>query len=286
MAKKNAKGGGGKQSADNRPRKRPPQAKGGSGIDLRLLGVLAVAVCGAAAWFFAGGEDDAEGGGAARRNLRDERGIDDGLEFECGPEGTEHLSDQPAHGLHVLSGSGCGEPGAASFLASVYVDGSAAEGDAPTVEVACSPPASIDDWLLTAVRREVAVGRPALHNRLQDSGVLTQYALHELSARSGLSHWKFYTPYGTQQTAVSLERFALSILRQDLLTRTAALELQARPSRGSRTQSSRRLRSAGRCTSSRAATSSGPGSVSAITSRWRRAMIPSARLLSRRCRSR
>ena len=68
MAKKNAKGGGGKQSADNRPRKRPPQAKGGSGIDLRLLlGVLAVAVCGAAAWFFAGGEDDAEGGGAARR---------------------------------------------------------------------------------------------------------------------------------------------------------------------------------------------------------------------------
>ena len=35
--------------------------------------------------------------------------------------------------------------------------------------------------------------------------MLTQYALHELSARSGLSHWKFYTPYGAQQPRILFE---------------------------------------------------------------------------------
>lgn len=75
---------------------------------------------------------------------------------ECGPPGTEHLSDVPAQGLHVLTavdGPLCAV-GEASFRASVSVDGFAIDGDAPMVAVSCSADdgASLDHWLLEGVR--------------------------------------------------------------------------------------------------------------------------------------
>ncbi len=161
------------------------------------LGVLAMGCV----VFLAGGGGGGAGVGGAGRGEFSHRSLadDDGPELDCGPEGMEHFSDLPALGLHVLTVEGsefCAE-GASSSSLTVHVDGSPVAGDPPTLEVACDGQGAIDSWLLTALKGLVATERPALLNRMQDSGELTPYALQELSSRPGLDRWKFFTPYGT-----------------------------------------------------------------------------------------
>ena len=130
--------------------------------------VLAPVVLGAlaAVWFLGVAKSDGEPGAeTTRRSLADES-KGGGAELDCGPAGMEHLSDLPALGLHVLTaegGSFCAE-GAASSSLTVHVDGSPADGEAPTLDVACEFPGAVDSWLLTALKRLVATQVPRPHH--------------------------------------------------------------------------------------------------------------------------
>eukprot|EP01044_Picomonas_judraskeda_P030436 COSAG03_NODE_10948_length_619_cov_31.817308_1_plen_139_part_10 len=121
-----------------------------------VLGALAVA------WFLgAAGGDGAVDTESSRRALADES-KGGGPELDCGPAGMEHLSDLPALGLHVLTAEGdsfCAE-GAASSSLTVHIDGSPADGKAPTLDVACDFSGAVDSWLLTALKRLVATQVP------------------------------------------------------------------------------------------------------------------------------
>jgi hypothetical protein len=192
MGKKNANKKGGPRTADVGSR----SGKASGGMSPLLLAPL-VLVAGVAAWYLGSADTDEAPG---HRSLADDTASHGGPELECGPAGMEHLSDLPAFGLHVLSATGDGAfcaDGASSASVSVHIDGSATDGEPPTLEVACKHHDAIGGWLLTALKGLVTAQRPALLNRLQDSGALTSHAMHELSGRPGLNRWNFFTPYGT-----------------------------------------------------------------------------------------
>lgn len=93
----------------------PPADSSAPRLPLVAAAVSVAAVAAAAVWL-GGAAPSATVGSAA------------GHQLECGPITTEHLSELPAHGLHVLravDGSPC-SGGASSFRAYVYVDGSPA----------------------------------------------------------------------------------------------------------------------------------------------------------------
>lgn len=193
MGKKNAKGGGGPRSADTGARGKG-SGSGSAGMSPLPI-VVALFTVGTAVYFTVGpgaaGAAEAEG----HRSL-----ADDGVELECGPADMEHLSDLPAQGLHVLTAAdaaaSCAAGGAGSFKVRVHTDGSATPGDAPPLELACTG-ANVNDWLVAALKALVSTERPALHNRLQAANSITSNAMMELSSRSGLDRWNFFTPYGT-----------------------------------------------------------------------------------------
>ena len=129
--------------------------------------------------------------------------------LECGPQGTEHLSDVPAQGLHVLTLLGDEPPcaagaGGASLRLSVDIDGFAShrpEG-APVLELRCGSEvgASAEEWLLEPVRQIVERDRPALMQRLVADGTLTRVAVDELQAYADVEDvegWALFTPYGS-----------------------------------------------------------------------------------------
>ena len=194
---------------------------------LLLLLLLAAAADGAKRMRARRGKREASaqlgGGGlyAAAEKLRREQAALWGpqAELDCGPA-VEHLSEQPAHGLHVLQPAMnedlCAH-GAASVRLHVFVDGVAAQ-EPPTLELQCTPPPADpwsvrpqDDWLFKPLRRIIHAERPKLHRRLRDAGTLTAEAEAELSRAAKAvdpstrsrwwddeQRWQLYTPGGSQ----------------------------------------------------------------------------------------
>lgn len=136
-------------------------------------------------------------------------GAEPGAGLECGPQGTEHLSDVPAQGLHVLTllggddaaGPPCAAGGSASLRVSVDIDGfrSLRPEGAPALELRCDA-ASAEEWLLEPVRQIVERDRPALMRHLAADGTLTRVAVEELEEYADVEDvegWALFTPYGS-----------------------------------------------------------------------------------------
>eukprot|EP01043_Picozoa_sp_COSAG02_P058979 COSAG02_NODE_7433_length_3015_cov_4.222565_2_plen_576_part_00 len=134
------------------------------------------------------------------------------VEYECGPQGTEHLSDVPAQGLHVLTLLGDGDDGhppcagdgagSASLRVSVDIDGfpSHQPEGAPVLQLRCGSEAEAEQWLLEPVRQIVERDRPALMRRLEADGTLTGVAagqLQEYADVEDVEGWALFTPYGS-----------------------------------------------------------------------------------------
>ena len=132
--------------------------------------------------------------------------------YECGPQHTQHFSEFPAQGLHVLQlaepdsacsqrvvSSGATEAATATLL--VHVDDLESESPVTTIEAACSPAdATMEDWLFGAVREIVAQNRPQQWAKLRSKGTLSKDTVQfELAAdyRVGLDRWAAFTPYGS-----------------------------------------------------------------------------------------
>ncbi len=133
--------------------------------------------------------------------------------YECGPPHTQHFSEFPAQGLHVLQlaepESACIQHGAATATLLVHVDD--LELESPVIiEAACSPAdgVTMEEWLFGAIREIVARNRPQQWVKLQSKGVLSKDTVQfELAAdyRIGLDRWAAFTPYGSPAGGTPVE---------------------------------------------------------------------------------
>lgn len=120
----------------------------------------------------------------------------------CGPSGSEHLSEEPLQGLHVLklphASSGCASAGSGELEVEVYVDGVSSSAP-PRVKVPVTCNVSLQQ-ILPDLREIVDVERPVLHQRLGREKRLTSLAAKELregaATRPPTDQWRGFSPTG------------------------------------------------------------------------------------------
>ena len=136
-----------------------------------------------------------------RTEPRDDDAIVEELELDCGKPDGRYVSSLPAIGMHVITAPGpdtC-SGGARVTALSVYVDG--LDSAALTLPVSCSSGVgSVEEWLLTALRRHAPAQRDAQMGMLLDSGRMAGAAVEIIMA---MQHpppkrtWRLFTAYGT-----------------------------------------------------------------------------------------
>jgi hypothetical protein len=142
---------------------------------------------------------------------KEQSGHHDGSDSKVAGHLLEHLSDVPAHGLHVLrlqTDLAC-ENGASVLQLIVYVDGSASTG--AVVDIPCEQLSRRADHWKLRIQALVKQQRPELHRRLHDSGVLTstvaaEFARPYADRDQGVGRWALFTPDGAPVTENELVR--------------------------------------------------------------------------------
>ena len=135
-----------------------------------------------------------------RPEPRDDDPIVKELQLDCGKPDVRYVSSLPAIGMHVITAPPDPCSGGARVTAlSVYVDG--LDSAALTLPVSCSNGVgSVEEWLLTALRRRVPAQRDAQMGMLLDSGRMAAAAVEIIMT---IQHpppkrtWRLFTTYGT-----------------------------------------------------------------------------------------